>query len=336
MQRSTIFSIAMASDEIVLARVEVYPQDVRLSRMMRALALVTALAACGGGGDTQTPDAAPLPDAFVVQGARDYCEAIEPFFCEFYVRCGRMDVATAADCKDAFLTSCNLAFEPRYVDLEAAGLLALDLDGVEACRQHLEAVACNQQILELNGPCADMWRGTQTSGESCGLDVESFVCAPATDCVLGLDLCGDCRPVIPLDGTCTPGTDTCASDAFCDNGTCRARVKNGDPCGTGDRCMTGSVCDMGTCTPPVFVARGETCDARRRCPYLTVCIGGTCQPTAALGASCANDGSCEVGFCEGVCQAPRENGQPCARPGQCSSGLCEGTCQPRPSACIAP
>lgn len=302
---------------------------------MRRLAF-TLLVACGGS--SSTPDAPPPSvDTFVVSGASEYCEAIEPFFCAFYVRCGRMDVATAAECTEPFLTSCNLAFEPRYVDLEAAGLLSLDLAGIEACRQHLDTVACNQQIQELNGPCADMWRGTQASGEACGLDVETFVCAPATDCVLGLDLCGDCRPVVPVNGTCTPGTDTCASDAFCDNGTCRARVPNGQPCGQGDRCMTGSICDMGTCTPPTFVARGQACDARRRCPYLTACIGGTCQPTAALGATCANDGTCEVGFCEGVCQAPRANGQPCARPAQCSSGLCDGgTCQPRPSGCIAP
>ncbi len=304
--------------------------------MIRCLILASLLCACGNSSSSK-PDAPLGPDAFVVQGASDYCEAIEPFFCEFYVRCGRMDVATAAECTEPFLASCNLAYEPRYIDLEAAGLLALDTDGIEACRQHLATVACDQQIRELDGPCADMWRGTQTAGESCGFDVESFVCAPTTECVLGLDLCGDCRQVVAVDGTCTPGTDTCENDAYCDNGTCRARVRNGDPCGTGDRCMTGSLCEMGGCTPPSFVARGETCDLRHRCPYLTRCSGGTCQPTAALDESCANDGSCELGFCDGVCQAPRANGQPCTRPAQCSSGLCDaGTCQARPSACITP
>ena len=83
--------------------------------------------------------------------AIDYCEAIEPFFCAFYVRCGRMDVATTAACKASFLASCNEVFEPRYVDLEAAGLLSLDADGIERCRQHLASVACDQQIQELDG-----------------------------------------------------------------------------------------------------------------------------------------------------------------------------------------
>ena len=135
-----------------------------VARLSIALAL---LVACGSD-----------PKPFVPSGAVDYCEAIEPFFCDFYVRCGRMAVADVASCKDAFLTSCNAVFEPRYVELEAAGLLALDLDGIAACEAHLETVACDQQIQELDGPCGTMWVGQQPAGASCGLDVEFFVCAP--------------------------------------------------------------------------------------------------------------------------------------------------------------
>ena len=298
-----------------------------LVRILVALLVMHSLSGCGSDPDP----------AFVPRGASDYCEAIEPFFCPFYLRCGRMDVATAAECKDAFLTSCNGIFEPRYVDLEAAGLLALDVAGIESCRQHLETVACDQQIQELTGPCADMWRGQQPQGADCGLDVESFVCSPGTECVLRLDFCGDCRPLVAVGMPCVAGTDTCGSDGFCDTGTCVARVRNGDPCAPSDRCMTGSLCASGMCTPPSFVARGEACDQRNRCPYLTACIGGTCQATAGPGEPCGADGGCELGFCEGVCQDPRPSGEPCTRAGQCSSGLCDGvTCQARPSACIAP
>lgn len=287
------------------------------------LLLALALGGCGSGSE------AP-------RGAADYCEAIEPFFCRFYVRCGRMDVDSAAACKAPFLASCNAVYEPRYVDLEAAGLLTLDVDGIESCRQHLETVACDQQIQELSGPCADMWRGQQAAGESCGLDVESFVCAPDSDCVLGLDFCGDCRPLVAVGMPCVAGSDTCGNEAFCDSSVCRARVRNGDPCGTGDRCMTGSVCDSGTCTPPTFVGSGEACDQRHRCPYLTACIANTCQPTASTGGACTTDMTCELGFCgaSGACEAPRATGAPCDRAAQCSSGLCDVTCQARPSACI--
>jgi hypothetical protein len=295
-----------------------------LTRLSLLLAFV--LVGCSSDPGPSTPS-----------GAIDYCEAIEPFFCDFYVRCGRMDVDTAAACKAPFLASCNAVFEPRYIDLESAGLLALDVDGIDRCRQHLETVACDQQIQELTGPCADMWRGQQATGESCGLDVESFVCAPGSECVLGLDFCGDCRPLVEVGNTCVPGTDTCGNEAYCDGSICRARVRNGEACGSADRCLTGSVCDNAICTPPAFVAAGETCDQRHRCPYLTACISNTCQPTAATGAACTTDGTCELGFCNAssVCEAPRANGGSCDRASQCSSGLCDGTtCQARPSACI--
>lgn len=292
----------------------------------RLVAFLVALTACGSD-----------PKPFVPSGAIDYCEAIEPFFCDFYVRCGRMAVPDVASCKDAFLTSCNAVFEPRYVELEAAGLLALDVDGIAACEAHLATVACDQQIQELDGPCGSMWIGQQPAGASCGLDVEFFVCAPGNECVLGLDFCGDCRPIVAVGQPCMTPDNTCGGDAFCDSGTCKARVKNGDACTPDDRCMTGSTCDAGVCTPPTFVAEGAQCNQRNRCPYLTACIGGTCQRTASSGDTCTNDTSCEIGFCEGTCQAPRAVGEACMRAAQCASGLCDGTtCQARPSACIEP
>lgn len=292
------------------------------------LAILVVTPACGSDKDS----------AFSPSGASDYCEAIEPFFCSFYVRCGRMDVTTQAECKAAFLPRCNAVFEPRYIGLEAAGLLELDLAGIDACRAHLDSVACDQQTLELAGPCQAMWRGTQPAGAACGFDVETFVCEPGSECVLGLDLCGECRPAVAVGATCTPGTDVCEGDAYCDDGICVAFRRNGETCTPDDRCLIGSACESGVCTPPTFVARGEACNARNRCPYLTACIGGTCQSTSSLGAACTNDGVCEIGACDGgVCVAPRPDGDACERPAQCSSGLCtDMLCQPRPSVCIAP
>jgi hypothetical protein len=294
--------------------------------LMRRIFALAALVSASCGSDSAPPTAA------------DYCETIEPFFCDFYVRCGRMDVATVDECKPAFLESCNAVFEPRYVDLEAAGLLELDADGIAACREHLETVACDQQFLELTGPCATMWRGTQPAGAACGLDVESFVCAPGNECVLSVDLCGDCRPIVAVGATCTPGTDTCGAEAFCDAGTCRARVGNGDACTPDDRCLTGAFCDNGVCTSPQYVAAGDACDQLHRCPYLTACMNGTCQSTASVADACSSDAECELGFCDATtCAVPRPNGESCDRAAQCSSGLCDGgACQPRPSACIAP
>ncbi|HEY4176420.1 MAG TPA: hypothetical protein VGM90_06295 [Kofleriaceae bacterium] len=307
--------------------------------MFRIVVCALLLGACGGGSDDNHVDAGGADAPFVPQSAKDYCEAIEPFFCDFYVRCGRMDVATAAECTANFLESCNAVYEPRYVGLEMAGLLTLNVDGIAACKAHLDTVACDQQFQELSGPCAGMWRGTQTSGEACGFDVESFTCSPGTQCVLDLTLCGTCKPEIANDQTCTPGTDTCAADAFCDAGTCHARIPNGGACQPADKCLLGSACTNGTCQSPTFVKRGEVCDQAHRCPYLTVCTGGTCKSTTAVGGTCTNDGVCELGFCDaGTCAEPRDVGQPCDHPSGCSSGMCSGmggTCLPRPSACFA-
>ena len=285
----------------------------------------TSSGAAGGGGG-----AAP--------GASDYCETIVDFFCDFYLRCGRMAVSSVEQCRPRFLESCNSQFEGRYVDLANAGLLSLDADGLSACEAHLDTVACEQQIFELQGPCASIWRGSQPAGAPCGLDVEFFVCEPASECVLGLDLCGECRALVAIGGDCSGADTACGSAAFCDAGSCRARKQNGEACGPDDRCMAGSGCAGGLCSGPSFVTLGESCGNDRRCPYLSACIAGVCSATAGIGESCGSDLECENDFCgdAGNCEAPHANGQSCASSGQCQSGLCEASvCRALPSACIA-
>jgi hypothetical protein len=297
----------------------------------------TSSAAAGGQTSSSSAGSGGAGGATALR-AEDYCETIVDFFCDFYLRCGRMNVATVDECRPRFLDSCNGRFESRYVDLEGAGLLSLDADGVAACEAHLDSVACEQQIYELDGPCAGIWRGHQPAGQSCAFDVEVFVCDPTSECVLGLDLCGECRALVPLGGDCSAAPSSCGKAAFCDNGSCRARTKNGEACGANDRCMTGSGCVGGVCTGPSFVGLGDSCDNDRRCPYLTACIGGVCSATAALGDACSSSVECESDLCGtgGTCESQRANGQPCADNGECQSGLCEaGACRALPSDCIS-
>ena len=278
-------------------------------------------------GTTGDPD--PL-------SASDYCESIVDSFCEFYARCGRMEVASAQACREPFLESCNTVFEPQYVGLEAAGLLTLSAEGLLACEQHLADVECDQQVFELSGPCGALWSGAQSAGERCGLDVEYYVCEPSAACTIGLDFCGTCETVLELGDDCTPDGTTCGPEAFCDTGTCRARVLNGEACTPDDRCMAGSACIDDTCQGPTFVGLDEPCDSTRRCRYLTACVAGVCTATARLGDACSDTTPCESGFCDrGLCQAPLDEGATCEGHGACSSGLCiEGTCAARPSPCI--
>jgi hypothetical protein len=294
----------------------------------------------GNGGNTASSSAATggSGGASGSLAASEYCESIADFFCDFYLRCGRMAVNSVAECRPRFLDSCNGRFESRYVDLEGAGLLSLDADGLAACKAHLDAVACEQQIFELDGPCARIWRGHQPTGGPCAIDVEGFVCDATSECVLALDLCGTCRTIVALGADCSGADTTCGRQAFCDNGLCRARKANGEACGPDDRCMTGSGCQAGTCTGPSFVAAGSACDNDRRCPYLTTCSGGVCSATSALGDGCSTHTECESDLCggSGSCEAPRANGQACAERAECQSGLCEaGSCRALPGACIA-
>ena len=281
--------------------------------------------------DTDT-DTSPEP-----LSASDYCESIVESFCDFYLRCGRMDVPSADACRDPFLESCNAVFEPQYVGLEAEGLLSLSASGLAACEAHLAEVACEQQVFELSGPCSGIWEGTQGAGQSCGLDVEYYVCDATSSCTIGLDFCGTCETVLEVGDDCSVDGTTCGPEGFCDEGTCRARVPNGGACLPDDRCMAGSACVEAVCEGPSFVSLGDACGATQRCPYLTACMGGVCSPTARLGEPCSGATPCEAGFCDaGTCVPPRDDGEACEGNAGCSSGLCvDGTCGPRPSVCIS-
>jgi hypothetical protein len=295
--------------------------------------------ACGTSSESEVPDAQNVSDA-QAEGlsAAAYCETIAPFFCDFYLRCGRMDVDTTAACETNFLESCNSKYEGAYIELEQLGFLQLSETGLAACESHLASVSCEEQIFELSGPCADIWSGNQEIGESCGLDAEFFSCDESSACVLSLDFCGTCKELVALGGACTPGEQTCGAEAFCEEGMCIARKVNGASCTDEDRCVAGSACVEGLCTGPQFVTSGDECDRANRCPYLTECIAGRCEPAVLQGEACTAQTTCATGYClNGICAAPQVNGSTCSSPSQCRSLLCgDGQCQPRPSACMQP
>ncbi len=297
----------------------------------RSLVLCLWLCACSDKPAAQVADAQPE-----IVNAGEYCESISGFFCDFYLRCGRMHAADKAECLSNFDESCNSKFEQSYVALEEQGFLKLDAAGIAACESHLAVVTCEQQVFELSGPCLEIWQGLTPLGGKCGLDVESFVCDDQSECVLGLNFCGTCRELVSTGAVCTPGETTCGAAGSCVDGICRARKQNGEACSEVDRCFAGSSCTEGVCQGPAFVALGDDCDRDNRCPYMTECIAGTCQAAVLQGEACSSTIPCGTGVClAGVCQAPAADGAPCNSPSQCQSGLCgSGACLPRPSACL--
>jgi hypothetical protein len=300
--------------------------------MKRALLVLCVLL-----GACKDSNKAAVSDAQVSElSASDYCESISDFFCDFYLRCGRMHASDKSECLVNFNESCNSKFEGAYQNLDDEGFLELDPEGLAACEAHLDDVACAEQVFELSGPCQRVWKGLVPVGGSCGLDVEFFVCDSQSECVLSLDFCGTCRQVIEIGGTCIPGDTTCGAAGFCEAGTCRARKKNGKVCDETDRCYAGSSCTEGSCRGPDFVALGDACDREHRCPYMTECISGTCELAVLQGEACSSAIPCGTGYCgEGVCKAPHPDGSACMSPGECRSGLCSsGICTARPSACL--
>lgn len=278
-------------------------------------------------------DAAPASD---VMPATDYCESIATSFCAFYMRCGRMVAKDQAECRAVFLESCNAKYEPRYVELARAGLLALSRTGIAACVAHLEDVSCVEQAQDLDGPCARMWIGAAPAKAPCGIDVESLVCGPSATCILGLDFCGTCEAAAPRGGACGVSTTRCVSDDACVSGTCVARARPGQACSDTKPCVAGSTCTAGTCAGPIVVGEGAACDARHRCAYRSYCAAGKCARASLVGEPCTSTRGCASGWCDGAkCVAPKGEGAACGADGECSSAQCRGgECTPLPSACI--
>lgn len=284
------------------------------------------------GDDAEEPSGPPR--------ASEYCERVEAFFCDFYLRCGRMaGVTTVEECRAVFREQCNARYEQRYVGLEAAGLLELSAEGIAACRDHLESVSCEEQIRDLDGACGAMWVGKQPAGGRCSYDVESLVCEPGTACTLGLDFCGECRPAIEDGGACGEASSepvSCGPNASCVGGVCKARIPVGQPCGEGDLCVLGASCTNGVCRGPTYVGLGESCDQVRRCPYKSHCEGGVCVEDVLLGESC-RDADCSSGWCssEETCEALLPAGAACVSSLQCASMLCyDGRCRDLPGPCF--
>lgn len=291
--------------------------------------VIGTLGACEGPRvDDESPTRPEQPEPPEPPTARTYCETIVEFFCPYYVRCGRMAVTSVDECTPVFLEACNERYEPSYVALEDAGLIEISSDGVTQCRAHLEDVACEEQILDLDGGCASMWTGQVDVGGACGFDVESFVCAPGAVCTVGLDLCGTCETVLEDGAACGAVNTSCSRTSSCEDGVCVPKKPVGAACAPDDRCVLGAACRDGVCAGPDYVSVGDTCDFDRRCPYASACIDGVCVRSSELEGPCGAERACDSGFCsDGVCVPFVAQGAPCSASPQCQTGACiEGFC----------
>lgn len=332
---------------------------------MRALWLAALLAACGtdeattpvadAGSDATTPvvdaggdavsdavtDAAPTLDAApdmpqVEIIAANYCELTREMFCDYYLRCGRIHASDRTACLEIFDEQCNAVYEPHYQALADQGMLELSETGILACAEHLESVACEAQMFDLDGGCAGMWVGKVPAGGPCAPGIESFVCQPAATCVLGLDFCGTCEAAVRDGAACGPDVARCDDGYSCVANVCVKRGEVGDACSETAPCRIGAGCTDGVCTGFDVVTVGDACGQGSRCPYNSFCRQGVCVASKAIGDACTPADECRSGFCDqGTCQILRRDGDTCNTNPQCVSGVCnQGVCGRLPGACF--
>lgn len=279
------------------------------------------------GGDV--PDLEP-PAPLTASG---YCEASVDFFCDYYIRCGRIVASDVEECRERFLESCNAVYEPRYVAYEEAGLVSLSEDGLEECGEHLASVACEHQLFDLDLGCSEVWIGTQGLDSPCSPGIGSFVCKPGTVCTLDLTLCGTCKAA-GIAGDPCGGETRCQTGLQCVEGECAQRALPGASCAAAP-CVAGASCIDDVCRAFDVVMPGEPCGQDARCAYHSTCRAGVCVEDAALGESCT-ERACASGWCDdGVCVARRPAGSDCVGSDECANGLCfEGSCAELDSACF--
>jgi hypothetical protein len=270
-------------------------------------------------------------------GAANYCERSVEMFCGYYLRCGRMVAGSLDECRRVFLESCNARYEPLYVDLEQRGDLVLSKAGLERCAEHLEAVACERQVFDLDG-CPDVWVGKHAVGEPCGPGLESFVCVEDAVCVLDLSFCGTCKAKVPSGAGCDLDK-RCDETEQCVDGVCVARPLGGEACSeTGPPCVVGTDCVDGVCRGPTIVGEGESCGGTRRCPYRSQCAGGVCVRTELVSEACGGTVGCASGHCgDNECQPLQSAGETCEASSQCVSGRCTAAtnlCAPIGWSCV--
>lgn len=266
--------------------------------------------------------------------AANYCELTAEMFCGYYMRCGRMAVPDMATCLSVFDEQCNAVYEPHYRAFADAGMLELSASGIAQCASHLESVACEKQLQDLDGGCAQMWVGKVAVGGDCSPGIGSFVCGEESTCVLGLDFCGACEAAVGPGEVCGTNIARCDDGLSCVDNICVTRAGVGEFCSDAIPCRVGTGCVDGKCQGFTVVGLGDTCNASERCPYNSVCSGGVCVSSKAPGDSCAPQESCRSGYCDGVCKPLKAEGQTCTGGAQCISGICDQVCAPLVGACF--
>ena len=209
------------------------------------------------------------------------------------------------------------------------GRVRLDGAALQACRDYLDAMPCNELLPEeeeedlcalpeppVETPCdpRKLFIGLVGEGGECTSPGASLECAPGLVCYG--------NPLLGVFGQCVkPGRvgEPCFDEAYCEaelycsqlDGTCQPRRAEGETCVFADR-------DDPSPLPETLLVRcavGLSCDP----------ITDTCVAPCKRGAACMDDEGCdeelELECIVGRCDLPRAAGLPCAVATDCEEGL---------------
>jgi hypothetical protein len=283
-------------------------------RTRPSLNLLVAIATIGCGSDNSKPSVSTTKDNVCSQVAAVACydlyQCCSEGQIEQFLHVG--DPRTEDQCRDDVQKLCE----------QQIGIVSSSIAAGRAKFDPAVMNACLKAFLPKGSECATVgdalpwtmacmmsaWQGTVADGGMCFF---AFECASTDSYCAANQTC----VALPVDGQpCAP--QGCASTAFCQNGTCRARVAQGGMCNQTRDCQASLYCDQGTNMCQPLLPGGATCNGNASC------VSGQCNPGLCNGT---NNPCFDNTQCGGMCSAGPNVGNFCQRDSQCGGGHCSVT-----------
>jgi hypothetical protein len=288
---------------------------------------------CGGlGTPPKVPDAgAPFGTGVVA----DFGNAYLSLLCQYDVACHA--AATVDGCRADLSAFWQRSIRKIQSEFDS-GRVIYDADKATSCLNAIQSAPCPSSS---NGwspftwGCRGVFQGTVTTGATCFSDMEctSGHCKwSLSDTYNCASSCcpGTCAALVDVGASCFTDdrSGDCVHAAYCkgpasfSNGTCQARVAQGETCyrWLDVPCQAGLFCDYDSLTCMPYAKDGQPCSTSSCDNYDSYCdpTRGNCQARLKVGAPCMNygDSGC-VGYAQclnGICTLLPGAGEACTVP----------------------
>jgi Dickkopf N-terminal cysteine-rich region len=282
------------------------------SGVLAAIAALSIAGPFGCGGDGNRPSISSNKDNVCGQVAAVACYNMYQCCAETEIEAFLKvtDPRTEDQCREDVQRRCErqISVADWSIDNNRA---RFDGDIMNACLKAILAPSDSCASIDAMLPWADAckavaWVGTVATGSACYFTYECT--GPDAYCSAGRV----CTALPTENMPCS--AMGCASNLFCNVGTCKALLAAGAPCVASNQCQKGLYCDGAAQPQPVCAtlkANGEACTASAACQSNT-CLPGTCAGTSQ---QCFSSAAC-AGHCEN-----NPNIQ-CTQDPTCGAGIC--------------